>query len=172
MSYKGWHSRGYLPHFDSGEAVRFVTFRLADSLPTAHAHLERGLGACWLDQPAIARLVEDAILHFDARRYCVIAWCVMPNHVHVIVEPIEGNRIDAIIHTWKSFSATHANRLLARGSPFWHRDISERVVRDESDLERTIGEVEDSPVRAGLASRAAAWPWSSRRLRASGPEEL
>ena len=33
MSYKGWHSRGYLPHFDSAETVQFVTFRLADSLP-------------------------------------------------------------------------------------------------------------------------------------------
>jgi putative transposase len=32
---KGWHSRGYLPHFDSPETVQFVTFRLADSLPTA-----------------------------------------------------------------------------------------------------------------------------------------
>ena len=35
MSYKGWHSRGYLPHFDSAETVQFVTFRLADSLPKA-----------------------------------------------------------------------------------------------------------------------------------------
>lgn len=33
MSYKSWHSRGYLPHFDSAETVQFVTFRLADSLP-------------------------------------------------------------------------------------------------------------------------------------------
>lgn len=28
-----WHSRGYLPHFDSGEVAQFVTWRLADSLP-------------------------------------------------------------------------------------------------------------------------------------------
>lgn len=165
MSYKGWHSRGYLPHFDSPETVQFVTFRLADSLPTAHAHLERGLGACWLEQPAIAQLVVDAIMHFDARRYCLLAWCVMPNHVHVIVEPIDGNRMGAIVHAWKSFSAMQANRLLDRGGPFWHRDTSDRFVRDEDDLVRTINEVEDSPVRAGLVASAAAWPWSSRRLR-------
>jgi REP element-mobilizing transposase RayT len=172
MSYKDWHSRGYLPRFDSAETAQFVTFRLTDSLPTTHAHLERGLGACWLEQPAIAQLVEDAIMHFDARRYCLLAWCVMPNHVHVIVEPIDGNRIGAIVHAWKSFSATHANRLLDRGGPFWHRDNADRVVRDESDLKRTIDDVENSPVRAGLASSAAAWPWSSSRLRASDPEEL
>ena len=37
MNHKGWHSRGYLPHFDSAETVQFVTFRLADSLPRAVA---------------------------------------------------------------------------------------------------------------------------------------
>jgi hypothetical protein len=30
---RGWHSRGYLPHFDGGEIPQMVTFRLADSLP-------------------------------------------------------------------------------------------------------------------------------------------
>jgi len=30
---KGWHSRGYLPHYDGGEIAQAVTFRLADSLP-------------------------------------------------------------------------------------------------------------------------------------------
>jgi putative transposase len=168
MSYRGWHSRGYLPRFDSPETVQFVTFRLADSLPTAHAHLHRGLGACWLEPPAIAQLVEDALMHFDARRYCLLAWCVMPNHVLVIVEPIGGNRMGAIVHTWKSFSATQANRLLDRGGPFWHRDNSDRFVRDEGDLMQAIDDVESSPVRAGLVGAAAAWPWSSRRLRSSG----
>jgi hypothetical protein len=31
----GWHSRGYLPHFDAGEIPQFITFRLADSMPQA-----------------------------------------------------------------------------------------------------------------------------------------
>ena len=84
MNHKGWHSRGYLPHFDSAETVQFVTFRLADSLPRAVAEalakladnlaetdhkLDSGLGACWLKEPPIARLVEDAIMHFDGERY-------------------------------------------------------------------------------------------------------
>jgi putative transposase len=34
MTPKGWHSRGYLPHFDSPETIQFLTFRLVDSLPT------------------------------------------------------------------------------------------------------------------------------------------
>jgi len=33
MNAKGWHSRGYLPHFDSLETAQFLTFRLVDGLP-------------------------------------------------------------------------------------------------------------------------------------------
>jgi hypothetical protein len=84
MDHKGWHSRGYLPHFDSQDVVQFVTFRLADSLPkeavlklrgTARPEslrdelLDQGLGACWLRSDPIARIVEDAFLVFDGERY-------------------------------------------------------------------------------------------------------
>jgi hypothetical protein len=109
MTHKGWHSRGYLPHFDSAETIQFVTFRLFDSLPRAvtemltkqpdnlantYESLDGGLGACWLKDPTIAALIENALLHFDGDRYRLLAWCIMPNHVHVIVEPIEGNRLE------------------------------------------------------------------------------
>ena len=60
---EGWHTRGYLPHFNSAEAIQFVTLRLADTLPRAaiadlalrdegvyliDRELDAGLGACWL----------------------------------------------------------------------------------------------------------------------------
>ena len=114
MTHKGWHSRGYLPHFDSAETVQFVTFRLFDSLPQAVAEslakqpdnlaktdesLDGGFGACWLGIPAVAEAVENALLHFDCQRYRVLAWCIMPNHVHVVVEPIDGNTLGSIVHS-------------------------------------------------------------------------
>jgi hypothetical protein len=74
--FKGWHSRGYLPHFDSPEAIQFVTFRLADSLPRQTIErirmqddvlrhldheLDAGLGSCWLRQSEIASLVKAGL---------------------------------------------------------------------------------------------------------------
>jgi REP element-mobilizing transposase RayT len=180
MSHKGWHSRGYLPHFDSPETVQFVTFRLADSLPRAVAaalarmpdnlaetdgRLDSGLGECWLGRPAIAQVVEDAIMYFDAQRYRLLAWCIMPNHVHVVVEPIEGNPIGPIIRSWKSFSASQANLILGRSGAFWHRDYFDRFIRDEGHLVRTIEYVENNPVKAGLAATCLEWSWSSGRFR-------
>src|SRR5687768_1189545 len=97
--HRGWHSRNYLPHLHSPHLVQTVTFRLADSLPESvrrsleedphpdtrrEAALDAGHGACWLRDPQIAALTENALLHFDAQRYRMIAWCIMPNHVHVM----------------------------------------------------------------------------------------
>jgi putative transposase len=180
VSHKGWHSRGYLPHFDSAETVQFLTFRLADSLPKSvvealvmrpdgitatNEQLDRGLGACWLKEPAIAEAVEAALLHFDGDRYRVISWCIMPNHVHVIIEPLDGHGVGSIVRGWKSFSANQANRILGRSGAFWHRDYFDRFIRDEGHLTRTIDYVENNPVKAGLVLSASDWPWGSARLR-------
>jgi putative transposase len=179
MQPKGWHSRGYLPHFDSPETVQFVTFRLADSLPAHltkvlrdHEHafprldreLDASLGACWLGRSDIASMVEEALLHFDGRRYRLLAWCLMPNHAHVVVEIVAENSLSEIIGSWKSFTAKQANNIIRRSGAFWHADYFDRYMRDEDHLARTIDYVENNPVKAGLVTASAEWPWSSARF--------
>jgi putative transposase len=179
---KGWHSRGYLPHFDSPETVQFVTFRLADSLPNAvieglrlqdevlqrlDHELDTGLGECWLRRPEVASLVEGALLHFDKERYRLLAWCLMPNHVHAVIEMLHGHSLSDIVASWKSFTAKRANAQLGRSGSFWHADYFDRYMRDEGHLARTIEYAERNPVKAGLVEIASDWPWSSARFGAS-----
>jgi putative transposase len=178
--FKGWHSRGYLPHFDSPETVQFVTFRLADSLPRQviirlqmegdylrhlDHELDAGLGACWLRRPEIASLMEDSLLHFDNQRYRLLAWCLMPNHVHVVAEMLGSYSLSSVVGGWKSFTAKQANAVLGRSGVFWDSDYYDRYMRNEDHLWRTVEYVEQNPVKAGLCSIAADWPWSSARLR-------
>ncbi len=177
---KGWHSRGYLPHFDSPETIQFVTFRLADSLPRSivegltlqgdtvrrvDQELDAGWGECWLRRPEIAKLVQDALLHFDGERYRLLAWCIMPNHVHIVIEMLGSHSLIDIMASCKSFTARRANAQLSRSGPFWHPDYFDRYMRDEDHLGRTIDYVEQNPVKAGLVSAATDWPWSSACLR-------
>jgi putative transposase len=179
---RGWHSRGYLPHFDSPETIQFVTFRLADSLPSAviealqaeadavqriDHELDGGLGACWLRRPEISELVQDALLHFDHDRYRLLAWCLMPNHVHVVIEILGNHSLSDIVLSWKSFTSRRANIQLGRSGPFWHADYFDHYIRDEEHLARTIEYVEQNPVKAGLIDVANGWLWSSARLRST-----
>jgi REP element-mobilizing transposase RayT len=177
---KGWHSRGYLPHFDVPDVTQTLTFRLADSLPKAAIErlrrsakartdfedvLDSGIGACWLNQPAIADVVENALLHFDDRRYRLLAWCVMPNHVHAVVEPAAQERLGDIVSSWKRFTARRANEILGLSGAFWQEDYWDRFIRHERHLATAIAYVEENPVKAALVTKAELWPWSSARLR-------
>jgi REP element-mobilizing transposase RayT len=107
------------------------------------------------------------LLHFDGERYRLIAWCLMPNHVHVVIEIVDGYSLTDIVRSWKSFSARRANSELGRTGRFWHPDYFDRYMRDERHFAQTVEYVELNPVKAGLASAADEWLWSSAYFRKS-----
>jgi REP element-mobilizing transposase RayT len=109
----------------------------------------------------VAEIVENALLHFDGQRYNMLSWCVMPNHVHAVVEPVVGHPFGPIIHSWKSFTAHRSNRVLRRTGRFWMPDYFDRYIRDENHLGAAISYVEENPVKAGLCERVEEWRWSS-----------
>ena len=115
--------------------------------------LDGGAGRCWMRDSRVAQLVADAITHFDGERYRLFAWSVMPNHVHVVFEAREP--LQKTMHSWKSFTAKKANRILARSGDFWQEEYYDRSVRDAAEFERTIGYVASNPLAAGLRD----WQW-------------
>ena len=162
-----------------------VTVRLHDSMPAERRHeweailrlrdatqrqsrlqtyLDAGYGSCWLRESRIAALVEAALWYHDGSRYRLLAWVVMPNHVHVVFHQMQGHPLPGVVHSWKSYSAREANRLLGREGPFWYREYHDRYMRDERHLERAIAYVHANPVQAGLVSVPGDWPFSSARF--------
>jgi leucyl-tRNA synthetase/REP element-mobilizing transposase RayT len=117
------------------------------------AALDAGHGESWLRRPEIAQLVADALRHFDGQRYDLFAWCVMPNHVHVVFRPKEGHDLADILHSWKSDTANKANSHLQREGPFWQAESFDHLVRDQADLQSQIRYALENPTRAGLPDR-------------------
>ncbi len=175
--HRGWHARGYLPHFDAGAVVQTITFRLADSLPgnlpdtsalrTAERvhiiekRIDLGLGACLLRDPAIARIVRDALRHFDGERYRLLAWVVMPNHVHAMIEQITGHGLSAVVHSWKSFTSHRIGRQRTQGGRLWANDYFDRFIRNGDHYAIAKFYIENNPVKARLAERQEDWLFSS-----------
>jgi tRNA threonylcarbamoyl adenosine modification protein (Sua5/YciO/YrdC/YwlC family) len=121
------------------------------------SYLDANHGKCWLRDQRVAKIVRDALFHFEGNRYYLIAWCIMPNHVHVIVRPMHGHALSEILHTWKSFTAQRANRLLHRDGKFWQPESYDHLIRDEQDLRNQVRYVVENPKKAGLKS----WSWVS-----------
>ncbi len=157
--HKGWYSRGYLPHLDKPGLIQSITYRLADSLPKhvldsfeddpkwrddvkrrkqVEALLDSGLGNCYLKQRVVAELVLNNWQHFDEKRYRLIAWCIMPNHIHVLVLMFEHYPLADVIRNWKSYTAHHANKILDLDGRFWAVGYFDRYIRDERHLETVI----------------------------------
>ncbi|HEV7667210.1 MAG TPA: transposase [Thermoanaerobaculia bacterium] len=126
---------------------------------------DAGHGACWLRDAHVAALVEMALLDFDGERYRLIAWCIMPNHVHALIETIGEWPLDRVVHGWKSYTSHQANRLLGRTGSFWAREYHDRFVRDDDHLAICVRYIENNPLAAGLVLQADSWRWSSARRR-------
>lgn len=133
----GWHTRGYLPHFDSPDHIQHVTVHLADSLPKSaiervdqmveampdrerrierrkplHHWIDAGHGACYLEDAECAKVVQDAFLYFNEERCHLYAWVVMPNHFHVLFQPVNGWSMAKIVASWKRFRTTEIKKVL------------------------------------------------------------
>jgi REP element-mobilizing transposase RayT len=132
-------------------------------------YLDVGVGACFLRNDAVAKVVADSLRQFEGTRYQLFAWCVMPNHVHVVFQTIGGNTLPRILHSWKSYSAKQANRILRRSGEFWQREYYDHLVRDVSEFHCAVQYVIDNPKKAGLKD----WPWVwPKELRHESPSSV
>lgn len=122
--------------------------------------LDDGLGICHLRDPKIATIVADALRQFDDLRYRLFAWCVMPNHVHVLFQTVDGSTLDSVLHSWKSYSAKAANRILGRVGEFWLREYYDHLIRDRDEFRRALRYVIENPGKAGLENWPWVWAWS------------
>ena len=205
LGFLGWHERGYLPHCDFPGLVQFVTFRLADSMPESRRgewehllkieddrekrtkleeYLDCGVGECHLRDPRIAKLAEDAMLHFHNERYELLAWCVMPNHVHVLVH-VWNWPLWKMVQNWKVRVENQRRKLLlaehrAPARPVsdsdineprrcsalqWQREYWDTFMRDEEQERTAIRYIENNPVKTKLCRLPTEWPFSSARFR-------
>jgi REP element-mobilizing transposase RayT len=189
----GWHSRGYLPHFDGRALPQFITIHLADALPKKvverwqqelrsleseekrivlqkriEKYLDQGFGKAFLKEHGIASMVQNSLLKFDGIRYRLFAWVVMPNHVHALLARFESFKIKKILQCFKSYTAHKANKLLHREGQFWLEDYFDRYIRNPEHFERTVRYIENNPVKARLCAKPSDWPFSSAWFKKRG----
>jgi menaquinone-specific isochorismate synthase len=133
--------------------------------------LDAGAGHCYLHEPTVAAIVADALAQFDGTRYRLFAWCVMPNHVHVVFQTAAGHTLEGILHSWKSYSSKRANEILGRSGEFWQHEYYDHLIRNMNEFERAVDYVLENPMRANLKEWPWVWLWKECS-EASGSSEL
>jgi REP element-mobilizing transposase RayT len=126
-------------------------------------------GGNLLARPEVAQAVAACIVRAGARFFTTEAYCIMPNHVHIVLTPNceqDGRPVALarITQAIKGASAMDANRLLGQSGQFWQCESYDHIIRDAGELERVVRYVLWNPVKAGLVEDWRAWPWSYARL--------
>ena len=122
---------------------------------------DAGYGSCVLKDDKIAKIVHDAIFFYHGKKYNVISWCIMPNHVHVLIEVMKNISLSSILHSWRSFSSNEINKVLNRSGRLWMPEYFDRFIRDNDHFNNVVDYIHNNPVKAGLVKEATDYKWSS-----------
>jgi REP element-mobilizing transposase RayT len=207
--------RRNLPHIQPKDAMFFVTFRLAGSLPAAvverlrkekeheinslkrrlpakdfekekyklekryfgkfdHLLDEASSGPLWLKEPRLAQIVAAKIHELDGKRYLLLAYCIMANHVHLLFDTAGFSNVSSTniagaakkypltdtLRLLKGSTARLCNLALERGGEFWHHESYDHYIRDDEELYRIIEYILNNPVKAGLVENWQQWKFS------------
>ncbi len=148
-----YHRRN-LPHFERPWAKYAITFATRN-----HRQLSE----------KTRYIVLQSILRWKDRRYELYAACVMPDHVHLLIEPMierddgSGNPIffplSKILHSIKSFTANRINKIENSNEPVWETESFDRLIRSESDLQEKFRYITRNPWDAGIAKQDEDYRW-------------
>ena len=122
-------------------------------------------GATDLSKSPIDEVVPDILYSNDGVYYDLIAFCVMPNHVHLIITPLlddSGNyfKYDNIMQTIKQSSAARINAILGKSGQIWMHESYDRIIRNDRELNATISYLVQNPVKTGLVKDGIEWKYN------------
>ena len=122
---------------------------------------DEGYGQCLMCEDRFAQLVKDSLLHNDNKRYNLLCWCIMPNHVHVLISPFEGVSLSKIMFDWKSYTTHTFNKLLGREGKIWMNEYFDRFIRNNDHFNKVVDYIENNPVKAGIVTAPSDYKWGS-----------
>jgi len=173
--------RRNLPHWQLEQCSIFLTWRLYGSLPKGFSERlrkwsdepgkqflsadrvldEASSGPLWLNDPEIADHTQHAFERgAEFGHYVLRAYVIMPNHVHILLDPLVP--LDTLTKGIKGVSARNANAKLGRvGKPFWQDESFDHWIRSSGEFARIQVYIENNPMKARLCKNPQDWPWSS-----------
>ncbi len=118
-----------------------------------------------LSEPKTANIIMSAFKFYDNNLYNLHSYCIMPNHIHLLLEPKEDDnnsyyKISDIIKRIKAFTAKEINKLNNQKGTIWCKDYFDRYIRNEKDYGNTIMYIMNNPVKAGLVENYIDWEYS------------
>lgn len=99
-------------------------------------YLDLGHGSCILKDRRLSQIVVDSLKHFDGIRYALGEWVVMPNHVHMILQPFPDYDLSEIMRSIKLYTAHIINKNLGVSGTVWQDESFDHIIRNAKQKNR------------------------------------
>lgn len=109
-------------------------------------------GSCLFRQPALRRIVADALLFFENERSAMHGFVIMPNHVHLAAQALGDYQIQDVLKSWKGFTSREINQLTGQKGQLWQEDNWNRIIRDEAHWMKVMRYIANNPAKAQLSA--------------------
>ncbi|KPJ48542.1 MAG: hypothetical protein AMJ41_04700 [candidate division Zixibacteria bacterium DG_27] len=140
----GKFHRFYVP-----EAIYFVTSK---------THGNRKFFANKRSAPILLNCIDN---FRKEGRYLLLAFVIMPDHLHIILKPNAKENISKIMHSIKRGSSRLINQMLNRNGPLWQSGFYEQIIRNEKEFWEKVNYIYNNPLKAGLVESPEDYPYSS-----------
>jgi REP element-mobilizing transposase RayT len=155
-------TRRRLPHWELPGSIYFVTFVTWERLE--------------LNPPA-REIILAACRYFDRDRYALYAAVVMPDHVHLLLKPLEKDngqtwKLNKILQSLKSYTAKQIPTVMTHLGTVWMPESYDRIVRDREEFEEAWQYILENPVRSGLCTQIKDYPFVWQCLDVVNTSEL
>lgn len=142
-----------LPRLEKPQSSYFVTFVTWERLELS---------------PAARQVVLNACEFFHNQRYYLFSGVVMPDHVHLLIQPFikvehEFWSIGSILHSIKSYSAKQIPNVMLHIGKVWQDGRYEQMIKDEKEFQNKWEYIRQNPVKDGLSKTPEEYPflWES-----------
>ena len=185
LKYKEFYRRS-LPHIQPEDGILFITYRLHFQLPIELIKKIEKIkrtksgnsfdiiddyldfskeGPKHLSRLEIATMIVKNLLKMNAKQYKLFCFCIMPNHVHVLIKPkLKFEKtpysLAEIFRGHKGVTARKANLILHRSGSFWQAESYDHYIRDSEEFYNIAWYILNNPVKVKLVQNVRDWEFT------------
>ena len=108
-------------------------------------YLDKGYGSCLLSSPIFRSIIINTLNYNNGNTYLLHSYVIMPNHIHLLLEPKGTATIQQITHSIKSFSSHEINKLQKSTGSIWQKEFFDRIIRNEEHYMRVLEYIKNNP---------------------------
>jgi REP element-mobilizing transposase RayT len=123
--------------------------------------LDEGLGSCVFKDPIQRQIVTEVLLQFHGDHYMAHSFVVMPNHLHLVVKPLDGQNPENLLLFWMKAVALRLGQNVQVKGGLWHVDTWIRMIRNEEHWLRAMRYTLKNPEHAKLPHGQSTVWWDS-----------